>query len=967
MRDLATLAIARLRAAWDEPIRPSSRRALVALLFGALVVCAHLARVGTAAARVSAVAGVGFAIVFIVLRAVFLRRDRRDPRTTVRKVVGSIDRELAGSTLRAMTLAKRTTTDDVSGSPELAELHLSRLIGRASTEKIGERAEARAAVWSIGGLVVALSALGAVIIEPFRIVEGLDVLAAHKARDEMVSRAPLDLTWLEDVEMTATPPEYLRSPATPFSPFYAVSKPRGTTFMVRGRPTHAGRNLVITDGVTSAPFVDDGSGDLVARYVLGDSTDLYVAAKFGDVIVRQPDVQTILSIPDLAPVVTVEGAPRTVRLLDEPDIAIHYEATDDHGLREVDLVLRSGQKEERRVLSRPAADAVTDRGGYELRSNDAFLKRIYTPVEVVVEARDNDLVSGPKWGKSPAILVVPPQVGEPEALRYQALLRARDALTDLVADRIEQKPPDAKSRAEHLKHENEIHDKAFSAVSEVLDAKYGGLSLRGRPAKLVLGQLRRLRDALDAEAKSPTAAAHEKLLDESERVLLAVDAGVRGLGARDTQAVAKRLADVADEVASAALGAEEAGPGAKRDANGKTSFDARMDASVGVLDGGGKHMLKLGELGLDLGEIVAADLRRIARAREAKDMHHAELAARDLAARLRRPNPSFGGGGGGGHGGVESGASGQDAGDASEADKEQQKADDELERLARDHEAEEQDVSDALDRASSPEELQQLKEEMKEHAKNIREAVKSLPQSGGDPGSAEGQASAGREASESMAGELERGSPAAALKSGKEAQQALGEAHKLGEQASGFFPEERAGKEAAKARETIQRELAWTQEQVDKLRKNASKRAEKDLKDAGKGEGKLGDRAKELAQKGQTGDRSMPEEQLDRLQQAEQKMREAERALKEGDGETGLQKQDEAQRLLEMAQGESEQPNDSNRDQDGASMARKTEVPGKDQHKGPDEFRKRVMEGLGGSSDPILREAVKRYAEGLLK
>ncbi len=66
----------------------------------------------------------------------------------------------------------------------------------------------------------------------------------------------------------------------------------------------------------------------------------------------------------------VEKALRTVRILEEPSVPIHYEAVDDHGLREVDLVLRSGAREERRVLARPQADATIDRGGYELRASD---------------------------------------------------------------------------------------------------------------------------------------------------------------------------------------------------------------------------------------------------------------------------------------------------------------------------------------------------------------------------------------------------------------------------------------------------------------------------------------------------------------------------------------------------------------------------------------------------------------------
>ena len=45
----------------------------------------------------------------------------------------------------------------------------------------------------------------------------------------------------------------------------------------------------------------------------------------------------------------------------------------------------------------------------------------------------------------------------------------------------------------------------------------------------------------------------------------------------------------------------------------------------------------------------------------------------------------------------------------------------------------------------------------------------------------------------------------------------------------------------------------------------------------------------------------------------------------------------------------------------------KADIPGKDKYKGPEAFRKRVMEGLSGPIDPALKEAVKRYAEGLLK
>jgi hypothetical protein len=112
----------------------------------------------------------------------------------------------------------------------------------------------------------------------------------------------------------------------------------------------------------------------------------------------------------------------------------------------------------------------------------------------------------------------------------------------------------------------------------------------------------------------------------------------------------------------------------------------------------------------------------------------------------------------------------------------------------------------------------------------------------------------------------------------------------------------------------------------------------------------------------------MPQEMLDRLNDAEQAMRDAQRAMNQGDGENGLRRQRDAQRFLEMAGGQrDESERDQSHDTNGRAPKGKAEIPGKDKHKGPEDFRKRVLQGLGGPSDPLLREAVKRYAEGLLK
>ncbi|WP_437622530.1 DUF4175 family protein [Sorangium sp. So ce1151] len=944
------LSIARLRSVWDAEVGPSARRALTAAACAGLFGAAHVARVGSPLARGLAGAGLALLLAAIAARAVLARRRRGDARRTVREIIGRTDEALGAATLRALALVDRARADDRVGSPELAGLHLARLLGRASQARITPRARQAAARWAMAGLALGVAALAAAAIEPSRVVEGLDVLAARRGE------APLDLPWLEDIEMTATPPEYLHEGTEVLLPFATTMQPRGTVITVRGRPVRAGRALVLTDGGAEVPFVDDGKGGVIARWTLGDSTTLQAAARFGQVRVRQADAQRVVSLPDDAPRVTLEGAPRTVKLLDEPSIPLRYEITDDHGLREVDLVLRAGAKEERRVLSRPAGDAKVDRGGYELRARDPFFRRTYVPIEVRIEARDNDPIEGPKWGRSEAILVVPPQVGEPEARRYVALVKARDALTDLLADRIGQKAPEAGGAAGHAGHEAEAQAAAKAEVERALAADYGGLRVRGRIASLARGQLARLDEALAAERKATTRAAHQKLLDETEGVLLAFDAGLRGLGYRDAQAVAQRLADVADEAAAAAE---------LLDGGDRGNGEGRLEAAVTVLGGGGVELSKLGDLGLDLGEIVANDLRRIARARGASDWVHAELAARDLAARLRRPEPSFGGGG---RGGVESGAPrGPEPGDASSADESVAQSERDLEELARDHAAEMNAVAEEIARASRPEDIAALREEAKKHAEAIREAVRDLPQPGAAPGSAESAAADGREQAEAMAGALEQGRPEDAVQSGQGAMRSLGEAKRLGSRTGGFFPEERAGREAAEAQQALADELAWAEEALRKLRQAASERAREGLEKSSQREGSLADRARDLRKRGERGDGRMPEEMLERLDDAEQAMREAQRSLSEGDGEQGSERQRDAQRLLEMSRSE-DQGQEGDGDQEGdRDMARKADIPDKDKHKGPEEFRRRVLEGLGGTSEPRLREAVKRYAEGLLK
>ncbi|HEY3594603.1 MAG TPA: DUF4175 domain-containing protein, partial [Polyangiaceae bacterium] len=875
----------RFARAFRDRVDGPTRRAAIGIVALALFAIAHLARLGTPLARAGSAALLGAVIVALASKWWIDRRAWRDARRVVSRTIVPIDHELGGRTLRAMHLVERAAVDPFVGSSELARAHLERTLGRVRPDAVAHHADRVARGFGLAALVAGLLSLVAVLIGPFRVVEGLDVLVARHGM------APLPFQWLDDTVLISRPPEYLHQPDVSPPDLSHAELPYGSLMTIRGIPLHSGRNLVLVDGSSEIPFVDDAAGGVVARWPLGGNTKLRIAAKFGGVLIPEPSAIDVLSIPDASPMVVLEGAPETVKLLDTPEIKVSYEATDDHGLREVHLVLRSSGREERRVLSRLDGETRHDRGGYRLWATDRFFKRTFAPVEVTVEARDNDPLRGPKWGKSAAITVIPPIVGEPEAMRYEALEKGRDALVDLAAFRIDNeldlKTPRAALRA-HADREGEETNRATEVLESKLTESYGGLSLNQRIKTLARGQLRKLREALDAEVHNTTHAKHAQNEKLAGDFALAVDGVLRRLDITDSVSIAKRLAEVADD---AAEGAAECVRVSERD-HGLV----RLDANTAILDGGGKQLIRLGSLGRDLGEIVGNDLKRAARTRSKSDFLHTELALRDLAARLRRPSPSFGGGR---RGGVEAGGSESPDGDSSEGGQQIAREQEQLEELSRDHAAEVSGVEQAMNGAESSEELDKLRDEAKQHAQAVRDAVRSLPRSGGDPNSADEAAAAAREHAEAMAEELERANPADAVRSGRNAMGALEQAEHAPAARYSFRKDVR--EDAKQAQSKLEPEVKWAERTLEKLRQAASARAGDELKRTSPRENKLADRARSLADEGSNGAGALPGSTLDLLSGAESAMREGARALGSAEGDRALQNLKEAQRLLEMA------------------------------------------------------------------
>lgn len=924
---------------------------VLASFVAALVLGAHVARLGTLPARLGTAAALVLVLVVGIAWRVRERRALMTPRGVIRRVLGPTDPKAAERALRADALVLATERDPSRGSLELANLHFRRVLERVSPEAV-QRAAARRAVrlaWVVLGLVLCTGF--ALLVEPLRVVEGLDVLCARRGV------APVPLTWLSMVRVNVQPPSYLRIGEQAIFPTLRSELPQGSVVTVRGVPEAHGRRLVLSDGRREVDFFDDGSGSVVARYPLAESATLRVAARFGEVLLPEPEVLELIAVPDQSPQIELEDAPRAVALREVESVEFRYVASDDHGLRQVDLVLRSGGREERRTLVRLDGQTRVERGAHALSVRDPFLRRMFLPVVATIEARDNNVAKGAKWGQSAAITILPPAVGEPQALRYQALVKARDGLTDLLAFELgterakKARVPESELRARDQRH-SELKSEALTRLRMAVSGGFAGARVSAGLSAFVLGQARVL-EARGGDGRKRT-----------EDALLALDAGMRALSFRDAADVAKRLGDAAEEAADAA---KLAIFGEKR-----RQGEARLEAALTALDSGSANLVTLGALGADVGSVALGEIRRIRRGRANGSYADAELAARHLAARLRRPMPSFSASGGGG--GVESGRGAQGPGEASDADRQFDQMMRELSQLAEEHGEHIRNVERSLLDSEQGEGSDDLKREAAQRAQALRDRLAALPEPGAVPGSARAAASLAREHMSAMAQNLERLSLKDAVENGRRGKSQVDEAARLSRdpRSPSDWLDDAAVNDASRE---LAEQLGWAERALERQRQQASARAAKDLSDAAGQEEALARRAGNLAGRAEHSEAKLPDDVQDSLERAENAMRQASRELSDGRGEQALELQREAQRLLERSNpGKTSDSDDAGDKQRGGSddggngdPATRGNVPAADKARRAEDFRRRVLQGLSKERRGRLTPAIERYAEGLLE
>jgi hypothetical protein len=587
-------------------------------------------------------------------------------------------------------------------------------------------------------------------------------------------------------------------------------------------------------------------------------------------------------------------------------------------------------------------------------ATDRFLRSLYLPAQISIEAKDNDPVQGSKWGASAAFEIVPTAVGEADAERYLALVRGRDGFVDALAAAERLAAAGRPDPAGEAVFRQRLGD-AVADFERAAAGTYGGLRVPQGLRSLALGRLRVLAE------QAGSAASRAPALGE---MILAVDAALGSLATRDAQRVSRVLADVAEE---AMVGAGQA-----RSLEG--SRDAgieRLDRATAALTRGAEQLLLLGNLGNDIGSVALADLGRVKHAREQSDFFHAELAAQHLADRLRRPMPSFGARGSGGVEAGQSSGSSEPSGEASGAEQQFEQLAWEIAKLAHEHAGAVERVDEALSDAESAVDHEALRAEAERRAAELRDSVVGFPVPGHAPESAEADAALSAEHARAMAHNMESLRLDAAAENGRRAQSTLREAL---ESAGAGSP---LGAEVAAAEAVVSAQLEWLQTQLQATKKEARERARELLQQPAVREEQLADAAQRLADRGENPHTPLPREVTERLREADQLMRQAARSLAEGEGEQGLRLQREAQRLLETADpgstedtGESEDDSERNPGEGEEGSGRRPafggDVPEAEEQNKAEQFRRRVLRNLGESGGR-LGPAIRRYAEGLLR
>jgi hypothetical protein len=252
-----------------------------------------------------------------------------------------------------------------------------------------------------------------------------------------------------------------------------LEAPRGTTVHYAVRPRVAATDAALEVAGLRVRLTTGDQGAYEAEFVVRQSGPIRI--RLQDAHGRwleDPAGRRIRAIDDEVPAVQLHdpAADLTVEL--QETVAVDWSASDDLGLRSVDLVVQSPDgRETRRTLLRKDAhrQRTRARGRTEVVAAD-FSARPGDPLVLWIEARDGDLVSGPNVGLSArrTLTVVSESNHRMDLLADMGA--ALDAGLGALADRLERPVPaaatDARARFAVVERSSEAFAETLTAIAE---------------------------------------------------------------------------------------------------------------------------------------------------------------------------------------------------------------------------------------------------------------------------------------------------------------------------------------------------------------------------------------------------------------------------------------------------------------------------------------------------------------------
>ena len=430
----------------------------------------------------------------------------RSPGLTARRI-GIHEPALGGALADAVEFSDRLNVGTpASGSADLASAHVIQAARR--TESDDPKRHARRAIPRLNGGLAAFALL----------LAGLMLLALPLARSVLFRGAAAlagDAVSYGEVELTHRHPAYLRLPDRVEVGLGDVRAPVGTHVRIRfeaDRPLRSAR-LEAPGGITE--MIIDGSTATGRLVVTRDGAWKALLEDLSGGVDPDPPTHLISALVDASPDIRLR-APEADEIVLAPgeSLELRWSAKDDHGIGEVVVVRRASTGEAQDPAAGDASPGSSrespgssreslgtfepptpQRSGSRTLSARALGLEADQPIEIWLEARDDDEVSGPKWAASRHLRVRLGSVEESaEQVAFESELLAERILATLAGHLV--RSPDRVPRHEDLVAHHEDFSRDVSEIGAGLARVLEGMQ-RAQEDLVATTALEQMRGRLD--------------------------------------------------------------------------------------------------------------------------------------------------------------------------------------------------------------------------------------------------------------------------------------------------------------------------------------------------------------------------------------------------------------------------------------------------------------------------------------